>query len=72
MRNDFFWAEWEMDYRVTNARKARQQDRLARLCSEAEETEPPFRCKGGKIQETKLASLVNRLRSTASHLLGPL
>ena len=72
MLNDLLWAEREMDYRVTSARDERQRDRLARLCSEAEEAQSTSGRKGGDLQEAKPVGLVNQLRVAASQVLGPL
>lgn len=72
MLDDLYWAEWEMDCRVTSVREERERDRLARLCSEAEQAKTASHQKGGDLQEGKLADLGSRLRAAASEVFGSL
>jgi len=72
MRTDLYWLEWEMNYRVTSAHGERQRDRLARLCSEAQEKEPACRRKRGDLCAGKPVVLANQLKAAVSQVLRPL
>jgi hypothetical protein len=72
MQNDLYWAEWEMDYRVTSTRDERQRDRLAQQCLAAPKAKPSCRRKRGDLRAAKPVGLVNQLRAAASRVLGPL
>jgi hypothetical protein len=72
MRTDPYWLEWEMNRRVKSAHDERQRDRLARLCSEAQEQEPACRRKRGDLRVGKLVGLANQLRAALSQVLRPL
>jgi hypothetical protein len=72
MQNDLYWAEWEMDYRVTSARGERQRDKLVRQCLAAPKAESSCRRKRGDLRAARPFGLVNQLRAAVSEVLRPL
>ena len=72
MGHEFLWADWERDERVRIARRERQQDRLARLASDAKGVQPESTGLQRGFQGPRLGGLVSLLKAAAYRVLGSL